>query len=94
MKSVLYIVSKSAQSWPDYQFVLNPGKNNGHKTVVLLENRGIKEGLSADQIYEINEGHSDNMTGMVGDAHPTPSPSISYRELLDLIFASDHSVVV
>lgn len=93
MKSILYIVTKSAQTWPDYQFMLNSGKNIGHKTVVLLENRGIEEGLDADHIYELREEPSDNMNGLLGEAHPR-SDSISYRELLDLIFSSDHSVVV
>ncbi len=93
MKSILYIVSKSAQSWPDYQFVLTPGQNNGHKTVVLLEKGVFEKGLSADQVFKINEGPSVNTAGMVGNVHPT-SVSISYRELLDLIFSSDNSVVV
>ena len=94
MKSVLYLVSKSAQSWPDYQFILNFGQNTVHKTVVLLENRGnIKEGLYADQLYELKEGHSDNTLGEKADVHSS-SDTISYRVLLDLIFSSDHSVVV
>ena len=93
MKSVLYIVSKSAQSWPDYQFILNSGQNNGYKTVVLLENSGIEGEFHSDHLYELKEGHFDNMNGLVGDAHPLPD-SISYRELLDLIFSSDHCVVV
>jgi hypothetical protein len=93
MKSVLYIFSKSAQSWPDYKFVLNPGQNSGHKTVVLIEKGVVEEGLSADQIFKVNEDPVVNTTGTVGNAHPTPV-SISYRELLDLIFASDNSVVV
>ncbi|UCE63380.1 MAG: hypothetical protein JSU59_11030 [Nitrospirota bacterium] len=94
MKSVLYLVSKSAQSWPDYQFILNFGQDKVHKTVVLLENRGIfEEELYADHVYELEEGHSDNMNRGKADVHP-PSDSISYRKLLDLIFSSDHSVVV
>ena len=93
MKSVLYIVSKSAQSWPDYQFMLNSGKNNGQKTVVLLENRVIEEGLDADHIYELKEGPSDTVNGLRNDAH-SRSDVISYRGLLDLIFSSDHSIVV
>ena len=94
MKSVLYLVSKSAQSWPDYQFILNSGQNTVHKTVVLLENRGnIDEELLADHVYELKEGDSDNVNGGKADVHPS-SNSISYRALLDLIFSSDHSVVV
>jgi hypothetical protein len=93
MNSVLFLVSKSAQTWPDYKFVLHPGQNNGQKTVILLENADIKEGFSADQVYQLNEGHSAKMAESVGDVQTTFS-SISYRDLLDLIFSSDHSVVV
>ena len=93
MKSVLYIVTKSAQSWPNYQFILNPGPNIGKNTVVFLENRGLETEFFADHVYELKEGQSDNMKEE-GGKPSTPSDSISYRELLGLIFSSDHSVVV
>jgi len=93
MNSVLFLVSKSAQTWLDYKFVLLPGQDNRQKTVVLLENADIEEGFSADQVYQLNEGHSEKMAESVADVHATFS-SISYRDLLDLIFSSDHSVVV
>ncbi len=94
MKSVLYLVSKSAQSWPDYQFILNFGQNSVHNTVVLLENRGnIDEELFGDHVYQLKEGDSEKLDEGKTAMHPS-SDSISYRALLDLIFSSDHSVVV
>ena len=89
MPSVLYIVSKSAQSWPDYQFVLSPQENDPHKTVVLIENGVIDEGFSADQIFRLEENESKYV-----DNNTKNLPFITYRELLDLIFSSDHLVVV
>ena len=93
MNSVLFLVSKSAQSWPDYQFILNPGQNNAKKIIVLLEGTGAKGGISADQVFHLDEAFPAKVTVSGDETNSTTSP-ISYRDLLDLIFSSDHSVVV
>lgn len=93
MNAVLYLVSKSAQSWPDYQFILNSGQNNEKKIIVLLEGTGVGSEFSADQVYHLEETHPAKATVSGDETNPTTSP-ISYRDLLDLIFSSDHSVVV
>ena len=89
MPSVLYIVSKSAQSWPDYQFVLNPQESDYQKTVVLIEDGVIEDEFPADQIFRLEENKNKNV-----DNSTKKIPSITYRELLDLVFSADHLVVV
>jgi hypothetical protein len=89
MNTVLYIVSKSAHNWQEYKFILTPRDDDGHQTVVFLENGVIDEGLSAEKVFRLRENKETSI-----DKNTESSPFISYRELLDLIFASDHSVVV
>ena len=89
MSSVLYIVSKPPHNWPDYKFILTPQPDDGYKTVVFVENSVIDEEVSAEQVFRIHENEYNIL-----DKNNKSLPSISYRELLDLIFDSDHSVVV
>ena len=89
MPSVLYIVSKSAQSWPDYQFVLSPQESDHQKTVVLIEDGVIEDEFSADRIFRLEENKNKNV-----DNNTKKIPTITYRELLDLVFSADHLVVV
>ena len=90
MGRILYIISKPAESWQDYQFILATSPNQEHKTVVFLEGVVGKENISADRIYQVNDG----TLAKEGSVGSTQAPySISYRDLLDLIFTSDTSVV-
>lgn len=97
MKSVLYIISKSDQAWPDYRFILAPQDDDVQKTIVFLRKVGLLEQLPAEQVYQLDEALYDELKGSVSNDHPAiPDhfPSVSYRRLLDLIFSSDHSVVI
>ena len=87
MENTLYILSKLAENWHDYEFILDPGPDNKHVTVVLMGEGVSQQKIPADHVYVL-EGEKD-----VNHSVDTPS-HISYHELLELVFTSDTSIVV
>ena len=89
MQSVLYIISKSDKAWADYEFIFHPREDDIDKTVVLLGEGDIDQGIQANQVYRVQENRESCLNSSTAS-----SSTISYRALLDLIFSSDRSVVV
>ena len=94
MKSVLYLLTKSNQSWPDYQFILEPNNTVLTKTAVVLNHEGKKKNCLADTIFELKDEEKTSSSTKENDSQSDSLSKISYRDLLNLIFSSDHVIVV
>ena len=92
MRTVLYIISKSAHSRPDYQFIFTPEPDIERKTIFLGDRNDAEGEVFGGQVYHVDDEPIANTTGK---RDPSPhSVSITYRDLLNLIFATDGSIVV
>ena len=82
MKNLLYILSKPTQSCKDYEFLLSQGTDSEQSTFILLGGGVHPQGIPSHQFY------------VLGEDETMDKGKISYREMLNLIFSTDNSVVV
>ena len=82
MKNLLYILSKPPQNIKDYEFLIPQGQASHQSTFVLIGGGVYPQGMPAHQVYVIEEDETMN------------KDKISYRDMLNLIFSTDNSVVV
>ena len=82
MKNLLYILSRSPQNIKDYEVLFPQGQASNRSTFVLIGGGVYPQEMPAQKVYVI-EGKE------TGDKE-----TISYRDMLNLIFSSDNSIVV
>ena len=83
MKNILYVLSKSVRDSKDYESVLFQDHASTHITVVHIGKAIGQENVLANQAYYVTEENE-------GGSHD----SISYRDMLNLVFACNNSIVV
>ena len=82
MKNLLYILSKPPQNIKDYESLIPQGQDSNFSTFVLIGGGVYPQEMPAHQVYVIEENET------------TDKDTISYRDMLNLIFSSDNSIVV
>ena len=82
MKNLLYILSKPPQNIKDYEFLIPQGEASEQSTFILIGGGVYPQGMPAHPVYAIGENETMD------------EGNISYREMLNLIFSTDNSVVL
>ena len=82
MKNLLYILSKPPQNIKDYEFLIPQGKASDQSIFILIGEGAYPQGMPAHPVY------------VMGEDETMDKGKISYREMLNLIFSTDNSVVV